>query len=114
MNKYIKYKPLYIKDCPFCGGESTLYQDACNYLVACNKCGIETIWCDTIEQAIEIWNKRFDLETKVEKIEMKNPNNKVYKCLNCGQYMHETSWGSIVNYCTFCGMKIDWSNIKDE
>lgn len=46
---------------------------------------------------------------KVSRIEMPNPKNHVYRCENCGQYMHRTSWSWRVNYCSRCGAKIDWS-----
>jgi DNA-directed RNA polymerase subunit RPC12/RpoP len=45
---------------------------------------------------------------QVEKIEMPNPKNEVYKCLNCGQYMHRTNWSHPVNYCSNCGAELDW------
>ena len=45
---------------------------------------------------------------EVEKIEMPNPKHEVYKCLNCGQYMHKTNWSHPVNYCSNCGAKLDW------
>ncbi len=45
---------------------------------------------------------------QVEKIETLNPKHEVYKCLNCGQYMHKTSWSHSVNYCSNCGAELDW------
>lgn len=45
---------------------------------------------------------------KVAKVDMPSEHNKVYKCLNCGQYTHRTSWSSSVNYCTNCGARLEW------
>ena len=37
---------------------------------------------------------------------VKEPN--VYKCHECGQYFHKTSWGAPVKYCSRCGKKLEW------
>lgn len=42
---------------------------------------------------------------KVKTVEKPN----VYKCSECGQYFHQTAWGSPVEYCSRCGAKLDWS-----
>lgn len=42
---------------------------------------------------------------KVETVEKPN----VFKCGECGQYFHNTAWGSPVEYCSRCGAKLDWS-----
>ena len=47
---------------------------------------------------------------KVEHVDMKNVNAHVYKCLECGQYFHLTSWHRYVKYCSNCGAKLDWSD----
>ena len=55
----------------------------------------------------------FEIEeriAKVERVDMDNKNSKVYKCFECGQYFHSTSWSRPVNYCSSCGAKLDWSN----
>ena len=47
--------------------------------------------------------------TKPIKLEIsRNPRNIVWKCGHCGQYMHKTSWGAPVNYCTCCGYRLEW------
>ena len=49
--------------------------------------------------------------SKVKMVDPKgNPNNMVYKCRSCDQYIHRTSWGRKVNYCSSCGAKLDWSD----
>jgi len=45
---------------------------------------------------------------KVEQVDLKNVNNVTFKCLECGQYFHQTAWGSPVLYCSRCGAKLDW------
>ena len=47
-------------------------------------------------------------KAKVAKVDMPSEHNKVYKCLNCGQYFHQTSWGSPVEYCSRCGARLEW------
>ena len=42
---------------------------------------------------------------KVETVEKPN----VFKCSECGQYFHSTSWGSPVEYCSRCGCRLDWN-----
>lgn len=41
---------------------------------------------------------------KVKTVEKPN----VFKCSECGQYMHSTSWGSPVEYCSRCGCRLEW------
>ena len=41
---------------------------------------------------------------KVETVEKPN----VFKCSECGQYFHSTSWGSPVEYCSRCGCRLIW------
>ena len=48
--------------CPFCNGEATLYEDRhgniiCGYNVSCDDC-CATIFADTEQEAVEMWNKR--------------------------------------------------------
>lgn len=46
---------------------------------------------------------------KVTYLEMsRNPKNIIWKCENCGQYMHRTLWSSPVNYCSRCGCRLEW------
>ena len=39
---------------------------------------------------------------------------RIFKCLNCGQYFHKTSWGRPVKYCSLCGAKLDWGEENAE
>ncbi len=102
-----------------CGGEALIqvldYKTPNKrYYVVCNKCGTTSWLYLMISEAIEAWNRamgnRMELQTvertaKVETVEKPN----VFKCSECGQYFHQTSWGSPVEYCSRCGTKIDWS-----
>ena len=45
---------------------------------------------------------------KVEILEMRNTHNKVWKCSNCGQYMHRANWAREVKYCSHCGCRLEW------
>lgn len=47
-------KPL---PCPFCGSENVHAYEMVNY-VECNDCGIATKCYHTIEEALEVWNRR--------------------------------------------------------
>ena len=79
-------------------------------LVECEQCGLQTDLYSTKNEAIEAWNTAINSKqsTSVERVDMPNPKNEVYRCLNCGQYMHRTSWSSNVNYCSRCGAEIEW------
>ena len=52
--------------------------------------------------------------TDVKRVEFENENRKVYKCQNCGQYMHRTSWANPVKYCSYCGKKINWDEVNND
>jgi len=45
---------------------------------------------------------------KVEHVDLNNTQHLVYKCLECGQYFHKTSWGRPMNYCPYCGARLEW------
>jgi Lar family restriction alleviation protein len=49
-----------LKTCPFCGGEAHFAKHEGELLpwIICGWCGVETKPCDTIEEAIEAWNRR--------------------------------------------------------
>ena len=49
-----------------------------------------------------------DQTAETEKVDMPNPKNLVYRCLNCGQYMHKTIWGKPIKYCPHCGRRLEW------
>ena len=66
-------------------------------------------WTKFIKQTIDEI-KAHEKTTEVERIDMKNERNIVYKCKNCGQYMHKTNWSTTVKYCSLCGKKINWSS----
>ena len=60
-----------LKPCPFCGSSNVTleveYGSDCGYgfgghTVICNNCGVQTIYYETKEEAIEAWNKRADDE----------------------------------------------------
>ena len=64
----------------------------------CNSCYLDTFVLDDIPSAEP------ERTAKVETVEKPN----VYKCSECGQYFHQTSWGSPVAYCSRCGSKLEW------
>ena len=45
---------------------------------------------------------------KVEHVDLNNTQHWVFKCLECGQYFHKTSWGRPMNYCPYCGCRLEW------
>lgn len=99
-----------LKPCPFCGGEAVIlkadqyhvFPDT--YYVSCTKCTAGVGPLDTEAEAIEAWNRRTERTAKVEEVEKPN----VFKCSECGQYFHQTSWGSPVEYCSRCGAGLEW------
>ena len=50
-----------LKPCPFCGGSAFILKSGSGDLlpwVTCIKCGAETGYYETVEKAIEAWNRR--------------------------------------------------------
>ena len=115
-----------------CGGKASVLigvrKRYTYFIVQCWKCGIK-VERKLKDEAIKVWNRVMD-ETdinvgckfakdinvpskeqtaNVEKVDMHSEHNKVYKCLNCGQYTHRTAWSSPVNYCTNCGFRLEWN-----
>lgn len=75
------------------------------YEVHCLGCGLNTKLYATEAEAIRAWNRAMSRKTaKVETVEKPN----TYKCSECGQYFHQTSWGSPVEYCSRCGARLEW------
>ena len=103
-----------------CGGkakighiEKTSYLPKDRWYIGCPKCDICTGIHDTEAEAITAWNRAMGNGDKTSPVErtakvetVEKPN--VFKCSECGQYMHSTSWGSPVEYCSRCGAKLDW------
>ena len=72
------------------------------YGAVIDQCGLDTAY-DIIKDLPSA-----ELEERTAKVEaVEKPN--VFKCGECGQYFHSTSWGSPVEYCSRCGSKLDWS-----
>lgn len=48
-----------IKNCPFCGKPARLYQayDG-KWIVQCTQCGCGTLFCQSYETPVKIWNER--------------------------------------------------------
>lgn len=108
-----------------CGGASNIVKRFSRdyhvpvWYVECIKCNIETDDYFSEAEAVEAWNRAMgatdicvgdnERTAKVAKVDMPSEHNKVYKCLNCGQYTHRTSWSSPVNYCTNCGARLEWN-----
>lgn len=76
------------------------------YGAVIDQCGLDTAY-DIIKDlpSAEIPERT----AKVTQIERKSVTLFVWKCENCGQYMHKTSWSNPVNYCSSCGARLDWS-----
>ena len=72
VEKKPKSTQIYIKHCPFCGGESQLVEDYRDgyrkgYYIYCKECGISQTNVYATEQiAIEKWNKRNNNKAKSE------------------------------------------------
>ncbi len=89
-----------------CGGEAIVDRNGPNWTVIhCEKCGIHLNNFNTEAEAITAWNRVMgERIAKVEKVEKPN----VFKCGECGQYFHQTAWGSPVEYCLRCGCRLEW------
>lgn len=53
-----------LKSCPFCGGEGRYRQTQCEAELACwvecCYCGASTNWFSSKEEAIKMWNMRYE------------------------------------------------------
>ncbi len=49
-----------LKRCPFCGGEADIraFSVIIEYSISCTTCGIGTWDHETVEECVELWNKR--------------------------------------------------------
>ncbi|MBP5782054.1 MAG: hypothetical protein J6W04_00790 [Bacteroidales bacterium] len=45
---------------------------------------------------------------KVKRLDMTTENRRLYKCLECGQFMHRTAWENPVKFCSYCGARLEW------
>lgn len=62
-------------------------------------------WNRVIKKVVDEVREKYDERTaKVEVVEKPN----IFKCSECGQYFHSTSWGSPVAYCSRCGCRLEW------
>ena len=94
-----------------CGGKAIVHeQEDGEFDVYCPVCFITTDDYKTETYAVEAWNKAMGERTaKVTQVERGSTTLLVWRCENCGQYMHRASWAREVNYCSHCGAKLDWS-----
>ena len=62
-----------LKPCPFCGGEARKLCDLIDeiYFVMCLECRTESQTYDSLEEAIEAWNRREPIDKVVEQLEEK-------------------------------------------
>lgn len=94
----------------------------CKSITKCKECHHKHLCI--MERDSDILQELIDKETpmKVNKITNKE---KVYfsdvafvysyvtlgKCPNCETYLHEENeYGDIINYCPYCGQRLDWSD----
>lgn len=80
-----------IKNCPFCGHPATLYQyQKQEHYIVCDNCGAASTICATEEEAILIWNTRF--EPKTESITKLTINQNTLK------YIDDEPWHNRIKY----------------
>lgn len=93
-----------------CGGRPEIeYSGDGICRVRCSFCLTGTVYHRNKAEAITAWSKAMGERTaKVEILEMRNTDNKVWKCSNCGQYMHRANWSREVKYCSHCGARLEW------
>lgn len=68
----------------------------------------DMLFVDAVVDTLENIPSAEPEHAKVEKLELKNTSHEVWKCGNCGQYMHRSSWARAVNYCSYCGARLEW------
>ena len=95
-----------LKPYPFCGGhpniEYTCGKD--QVCIICSECGTEQEMCNSLDMAVEAWNRR--VTDKVSYGEWKRSN--VYKycyCSECGFEYDRPAYTT--PYCPFCGAKME-------
>lgn len=100
-----------------CGGEAEILHSYKKYaFVYCKQCETMTTDFPTEAEVIEAWNRAMGGNVQIEGANVperiarvavvEKPN--VYKCSECGQYFHQTAWGSPVVYCSRCGARLEW------
>lgn len=48
-----------LKSCPFCGADGVIREyDNKTFVASCKNCGIELLYFETEQEAIEAWNRR--------------------------------------------------------
>lgn len=119
------------KSCPFCRGESRVVKDgrwsdqSVIYAVMCCECHAMSRWCESEEEAIEVWNTRAVIPCETCE-QMNNPDSFISHLLNterertcraerngkirhaicseCGAWIRTTTTKD--NYCHNCGAKV--------
>lgn len=58
-----------LKPCPSCGGDDIRCEDKDTKSFYCYECDLQSRKCETIEEAIEAWNRRDPIDRIVERLE---------------------------------------------
>ena len=58
-----------LKPCPSCGGDDIRCEDKDTKSFYCYECDLQSRKCETIEEAIEAWNRREPMDKIVEQLE---------------------------------------------
>ena len=58
-----------LKSCPSCGGDDIRCEDKDTKSFYCYECDLQSRKCETIEEAIEAWNRREPIDKIVEQLE---------------------------------------------
>lgn len=63
-----------LRRCPSCGGDDIRCEDKDTKSFYCYECDLQSRKCETIEEAIEAWNRREPMDKIVEQLEsLKEP-----------------------------------------
>ena len=92
-----------LKSCPSCGGDDIRCEDKDTKSFYCYECDLQSRKCETIEEAIEAWNRREPIDKIVEQLESLNIGTVLCdKCeyrKDCDEFVEECNPSDWIDLC---------------
>lgn len=112
MNEIIA--PMNVKRCAHCGGDASIEMVSSQYRVKCNQCEASTQLCQTPDEAICRWNRRY--ERTCNPVWKPNEWGFANAYCECGELLLSVANGlgeSLPHYCHSCGAKVTYGDDTD-
>lgn len=99
-----------MKPCPFCGSTRVHIAGAGATGVPgvswtfCDGCFSQGGICDTVEEAVELWNRRAERTCRMELLWTDGEDGECYECSECGDIAFTHC--DAPEYCPNCGAKV--------